>query len=173
MAQSNPLWSSTVNAQLTGGRLSNGPIRGLALFVLTALSVSCSTDGSDEAWVSVIISGRNCGEFGKDALRAVGSKTNFTIESCNKQPYFFEFELRDDLIAQGIVPAETTCGLVQDSPVFGISPFLPNRAYHFRVTSLQAEKMLASGKFMPKETYDATEMFAAIPCERYGVIPKP
>lgn len=135
----------------------------------------CADPTPESMWVSAIITGESCAQTGRDAKRIIGTK-NITPESrytCYEAAFIGESELTDYLRLSSISPLETQCGIIRTGPPQGITPFLPDRAYHFKVTVEQAQAMIDSGGFTSKEYYDQTEIFFELPCHTFGLIPKP
>jgi hypothetical protein len=136
---------------------------------------SCGGKSDDSIWVSTVISGQNCGDDGRSAKRVINTKlvSGNTPETCYEPGFFHEFYITRYLQAERIVPLETQCGIVQTVPVTGVSPFFPDRAYHFKVSGDQGRALVDSGKFTTQAYYDETEVFFELSCDTFGLVQRP
>ena len=120
----------------------------LAILAATLLS-ACAGQDENDTWVSVPISYR-------------GGPT-FPVESA----------VLPDLAARGIQPKEIICGVVRNdfNPDLIYAEMNYDRVYHFLVSTQEAEKLVASGKYIDRNSYDSTLPYTAIRCTRFGLFP--
>lgn len=136
---------------------------------------ACGGDSDDSVWVTATIVGMGCGDDTIRVSRILNTKTAApgARATCYFAPFFGEAAITNYLNSEGIVPEQIQCGVIQTGPLEGASPFLPDRAYHFKVTGAQGRAMVDSGKFTTKEFYDQTEYFFELRCDIFGLVPSP
>ena len=121
-------------------------------------------------FLSVILSACGGGDAPSDSWVSV--RMSSTSPPQNK--FFFDTFILPDMRSRGVEPREIICGVVQNrytGPSGLGEP--PDRIYHFRVSHGDAATLLASGRYIPRESYDETQPYTQIQCFEFRLIPRP